>query len=156
MTLAWHRAVLIGALVSVGCALGGRLSFREPTVTLETVEIVGIGFTGGSLNVRLDVHNPNRYEIRAIRMTAGLDLEDTHFGDAAIDRDVILPAETNTAVDIPVTFTWQGVGAGARALLQRGTVGYALDSRITVATPVGERTFEFRDGGEVPLKEFIR
>ncbi len=144
------------AAVQAACALGSRLTFREPSIRLASVQVLGIGFTGGSLNIQLEVENPNSYELRTTRFMAGLELEDTHFGEAVLDQRVVMPAETVTLVDVPVTFTWEGVGAGARALFERGTVNYSLASRITLDTPVGERTVDLRNGGVVPLRDLIR
>ncbi len=150
-------AILTPLIVhTASCALGQRTRFQEPEVQLATVQVTGIGFTGGSLNIQLEVTNPNGYEIRTTRVAARLDLEETHFGEAVLDRHIVLPAESRTLVDVPVRFTWEGVGAGARALLGRGTVNYLLASQITLDTPLGDRTLQLENGGVVPLRELIR
>jgi hypothetical protein len=82
-----HRTwAAIGVLVAVtvsGCAtIRSALSFQEPDVVLERIEITGLGVTGGTFDLVLDVYNPNAYEIRGTRLELGLDLEGTHFGYA--------------------------------------------------------------------------
>jgi LEA14-like dessication related protein len=143
------------AVPLASCAVVKSLQFERPALRLESVQLTGLDFAGGSLNLVLDVFNPNSYAIRTLGINAAVDLEQTHFGDVALQRDIVLPATQHTAVEIPVTFTWAGVGAGARALLQQGAVNYTLDSRLSVSTPIGEREVAFRDTGIVPLKQTL-
>jgi LEA14-like dessication related protein len=137
------------------CALGSRFRFEQPTIELQAVQITGIGLSGGSLILSLDAYNPNGYDLQTTRLSAALRLEDTHFGDATLDEFVVLGSKSHTIVDVPVRFTWEGVGVGARALLQTGTVNYTLDSQIGVDTPVGERTLDLRNAGVVPLRQLL-
>lgn len=153
------RAVALASLMGGGlaaCALFGGFRFERPTIDLTAVEVTGIGLTGGSLNLVLDVYNPNRYELRAGRLSVALALEETHFGDALVERPVVLPPREHTAVDVPLRFTWEGVGAGARALLTRGSVRYAMDGQFLAETPAGERGVELRTGGVVTIRDLVR
>ncbi|MDH4349543.1 MAG: LEA type 2 family protein, partial [Gemmatimonadota bacterium] len=124
----------LSALLLSACA---QLTFQHPTTQLVTVAVTAISLEGGALRLALDVHNPNGYELRATRMALGVDLEATHFGNAELTEALRLPARQTTRVDVPVRFAWTGVGAGARALLSRGVVRYALDGRLFVDTPLG-------------------
>ena len=151
-------AVRLGLLVMplASCAVVKNLQFERPTLRLESVQLRRLDLTGGSLNLVLEVFNPNSYAIRTLGINAAVDLEETHFGNVDLERDIVLPATQHTAVEIPMTFTWAGVGAGARALLQRGEVNYTLDSKLSVSTPIGERTVAFRDTGLVPLRQTLQ
>ena len=132
------------------------MSFERPGVALQEIQITGLGLSGGSLNLVLDVYNPNGYSIRTLRIETAVDIEDTHFGDVELEREITLPANDHTTVEIPMTFTWSGVGAAARGLLQRGSVSYLLDSKILVVdTPVGDQTLDFSNRGTVPLRSLI-
>jgi len=147
------------AMISIllgSCATVQRLRFQQPTASLEGVEITGIGLKGGSLRLLLDVYNPNSYDIHTVRVDAGLDIEDVHFGDARIDERITLAQSSTTRVPVPVRFTWEGVGAGARGLLGHGSVRYVLDSTIYVDTPLGDRRIMIQTSGEVPLRDLVR
>jgi LEA14-like dessication related protein len=148
--------VSVVSLLVVSCATLQRLTFEEPTVDLVAVQITGLGLTGGAFNLLVDVYNPNSYEIRTARVEAALDLEETHFGDAYLEEAVVLPPTSHTEVEIPVSFTYRGVGAAARGLLMRGAVNYALETRLLANTPLGERSLSFRNRGQVPIRELIR
>jgi hypothetical protein len=58
-------------------------------------------------------------------------------------------------VVVPVRFEWAGVGAGARALLLRQAIRYAVSGAVLVDTPLGERRVGLKTGGDVPLKKLF-
>jgi LEA14-like dessication related protein len=143
----------IAALLSAGCA---QLQFQSPTTQLVAVHVTGLGLEGGALRLLLDVHNPNAFALRTTRVALGIDLEGTHFGDLAVTEDVALPARTTTQVPVPLNFTWAGVGSGARSLLGRGAVRFAIDGQLTVGTPLGDKAVPVRGTGEVTLEQIMR
>lgn len=155
MRAAWYAAGAI--LVSVsGCAtLRSALSFVEPQVVLEQINVTGLGLTGGTLDLILDVYNPNDYRLRSTRLEVGLDLEDVHFGDALIDKPLDLSPQNHSRVIMPVRFEWAGVGAGARALLQRQAIRYGITGAVLVETPLGDRRVGLKFNGEVPLEQLF-
>lgn len=139
-----------------GCALVQQARFQAPTAQLAGVSITGLGLSGGSLDLKLDVFNPNSYTLRSTRLQVGVDLENTPFGTAAIDRPLELPPAAHSEVRVPLTFTWSGVGAGARALLGKGSVNYGLTGRVLVDTPLGERSVDLRTSGVVAIADLTR
>jgi LEA14-like dessication related protein len=151
-TLGWAALTLLGA----GCAtLGHALRFAEPSITLQEVRVTGIGLTGGTLDLALDVFNPNDYRLRTTRLELGIDLEQVHFGDALVEAPVELPSQQHSLVTVPVRFEWAGLGAGARALLTRQGVRYGLTGVVTLGTPVGDRRVQVHGSGDVPLRAFL-
>ena len=139
-----------------GCAILNRVSFQAPTATLTGVSVTGLGLQGGSLDLDLDVYNPNAYELRSPRLAVTIDLEQAHFGQAALERALQLPAQSHSAVTVPLSFTWDGVGAGARALLAKGSVNYGLTGRIVVDAPFGQRTVIVATNGAVTIRDLVR
>ncbi len=61
-------AVMVAAAVA-GCATLARQAFQEPAVSVRDVRLNGIGLTGGSVDVGLNVYNPNNYRLVATRIT---------------------------------------------------------------------------------------
>lgn len=147
------RAARVGVvLLLAGCAtLGRALRFEQPQVELQEIRVTGLGLSGGTLDLALDVFNPNDYRLRSTRLAVGIDLEDVHFGDALLERPVELPGGQHTLVTLPVTFEWAGVGAGARALLTRQGIRYGLTGTVGLDTPLGARDVKLHGAGEVPL-----
>jgi LEA14-like dessication related protein len=143
----------VAVLLAAGCA---QLRFQAPTTQLVAVQVTGLGLEGGALRLLLDVHNPNAFALRATRVALGIDLEGTHFGDVAVTDDVGLPARATTQIPVPLSFTWAGMGAGARSLLGRGAVRFAIDGQLTLGTPLGDKAVPVRGTGEVTLEQLIR
>jgi hypothetical protein len=145
-------ALVLLAVAIAGCAtMRSAISFREPEVALERIDVTGLGVTGGTFDLVLDVYNPNAYEIRGTRLELGLDLEGTHFGDALLERPLALSQEAHNQVVVPVRFEWAGVGAAAQALVTRQSIGYRLTGAVLVDTPIGERRVGVQRTGDVPL-----
>jgi hypothetical protein len=86
----------------------------------------------------------------------GVELESTNFGNVEVTQPLRLPAGETTRVEVPLNFRWAGLGAGARALLSRGAVRYALEGRLFVDTPLGGREIPVRASGETSLMDVVR
>jgi hypothetical protein len=139
----------------VGCATLGRIAFSEPDFQLKSIDITGLGLSGGTMNLIFDAYNPNDYRLRSLRMELGLDLEGTHFGDAVLERPLDLSPQNHNQVVVPVRFEWAGVGAGARALLSRQAIRYGLSGAVLLDTPLGDRRLGLHGSGAVPLKRLL-
>jgi LEA14-like dessication related protein len=151
-----RRLSFPAVLLCLSCATLGRLSFQEPEIALQQIDVTGIGLTGGTFDLVFDVWNPNDYRLRSTRLEAGIDLEGTHFGDALLDRPLDLSPTNHNRVVVPVRFAWAGLGAGAKALLTRRAVGYGLTGTVLLETPLGDQRVTLHGSGNVPLKPFLR
>ena len=139
-----------------GCAMARSVVFHEPDVTLKEIHVTGLGLSGGTLDLVFDVFNPNSYRLRSTRLEIGLDLEQTHFGDALFERPLDLSPENHSQVSVPVQFEWAGVGAGARGLFARRAVTYGLTGAVLLDTPLGTKRVALRGQGDVPLQALVR
>ena len=150
------RPLLVLPVTLSACALVRGLAFEEPTVRLETIRVLLLDLRGGQLSLEFDVYNPNGYDLRGLGLAAQLILEGTPFGEARLDEAFELPPNAHAPLVVPMRFTWEGVGAGARALFSRGEVGYDLAASLRAETPVGERPVRIRLDGTVRLAELAR
>ena len=140
----------------LACATLGRLSFTEPDLTLQEIDVTGLGLTGGTFDLVFDVWNPNDYRLRSTRLEVGIDLEGTHFGDALLDRPLDLSPTNHSRVVVPVRFAWAGIGAGAKALLTRRALAYGVTGRVFLDTPLGAKTVGLTGTGNVPLMKLLK
>jgi LEA14-like dessication related protein len=147
-------AVLIVA-ISACATLKNALTFEKPQVDLQEINVTGMGLTGGTLDLVFDVYNPNQYRLTSTRLEVALQLAGTDFGEALIDKPLDLSPVNHSRVVMPVRFTWAGVGAAARSLLQSQELPYGLTGAVIVDTPIGERRVELKSSGNVPLKKLI-
>jgi LEA14-like dessication related protein len=140
-------AVAATMLLMGGCATLGRQAFANPIVTLKDVHVVGVGLTGGNLDVVLNVYNPNGYRLDATRLSYRLAVDSTQLADGVLDSHFTVQNADSTTVRIPVTFSWAGLGAGVRSIWNTGAVNYHVAGDVTVGTPVGNFTIPYSQTG---------
>jgi LEA14-like dessication related protein len=161
MTKEARRNALAGlVLLSVavtGCAtLKNAIQFQRPDLELQEINVTGLGLSGGTLDLVFDVYNPNQYRLRSTRLEVGLELAGTDFGEALIDKPLDFSPENHSRVVMPVRFTWAGVGAAARSLLQSQELPYGLTGAVLLDTPLGERRVQLSSKGNVPLRKLLQ
>jgi LEA14-like dessication related protein len=135
------RTLLLLTLLAVpacGTGMPHPLAFLRPDVRLHHLEIRNVGLTGGTLNLVLAFHNPNKVSVQGTGLKAGLDIEDTHFGDVSLADAFSLAARDTTLLTVPLDFRWSGVAAAARSVLDKGAVNYAITGEFNVITPMCE------------------
>lgn len=135
-------------VVAAACSTLGKAAFEQPVVRLKDVRIRGIGLTGGTLDVVLNVYNPNGYRLDATRLTYRVMLSDNvTLATGSVDSRFTVQDKDSTNVPIPVSFTYSGVGEAGRQLLQMGAVNYTVDGDVTVGTVVGNFTVPYKSAG---------
>lgn len=138
---------LAALATTAGCATLGRSVFREPVVTFRNVEVKGLGLSGGSLDVVLSVYNPNGFNLDATRLTYRLQVDSVDVGTGALEREFIVQENDSAVVRLPVSFTYAGLGAAGRQLIQSGSVNYRVLGDFTVRTPLGSFTRPYNGQG---------
>jgi LEA14-like dessication related protein len=138
---------LVGA--GIGCSTLGHAAFQNPVVHLRNVQVRGIGLNGGSLDVLLSVYNPNHYRLDATRLTYRVSLagDSVTLASGALDSRFTVQDNDSTTVTIPVTFTYAGVNAAGRSILNTGAVDYHVLGDVTVGSPVGSFTVPYSSTG---------
>jgi LEA14-like dessication related protein len=137
------RRVMLGAVtaavaITAGCSALGRQAFQQPVVRLQSVRVNGVGLTGGNLDVRLSVYNPNGYRLDATRMTYNVLVGDSvQLATGIVETRFTVDGKDSSVVPIPVNFTFAGIGAAGRQLLNSGGVNYRVQGDVTVGTVVG-------------------
>ncbi len=142
--------VLFGAMCSsmlIGCASLAAASFKEPVVEVREFNIVGLGLSGGSVEVVLSVYNPNGYKLDALSMSYSVDVDSVKLGGGALDKRFVVNKNDSSTVRLPIQFTYAGLGAAGRALITSGTVNYRVHGDFTVDTPLGNYTRPYSQSG---------
>jgi LEA14-like dessication related protein len=139
-------AVVVAGLVAA-CATFGRAAFQQPVVSLKDVHVNGLGFNGGSVDILLNVYNPNRFDLDATRVTYKLFVDTIPLGTGATDSNFTVANGDTTQVALPLSFTWAGAGQAARSLMNTGTVNYRVVGDITVGSSMGTFTLPYDRAG---------
>jgi LEA14-like dessication related protein len=140
--------VLVGAgllALLAGCGFGR--TFKEPVVTFKDGRVTGLGLSGGSLEVVLGVYNPNGYRLDGSRLTYTIMVDSIKFGDGEYNTVFQVEKGDTTEVRLPLTFSYAGVGAAGRQLMQTGSVEYRVLGDITFGTPLGNMTRPYDQRG---------
>jgi LEA14-like dessication related protein len=141
-------AVVALAMIGVaGCATLGRATFKEPVVHFQDARVTGLGITGGSLEVKLSLYNPNGFRLDGTRLTYRLLVDSVPFGEGAIVDRFTVQENDSTIVTLPLQFTYAGVGEAGRQLMNTGTVNYRVVGDLTVGTPIGSFTRPYDQTG---------
>lgn len=141
----WLAAV--AAVAGTGCATLGRLTFKEPIVHFRDARVTGLGLTGGSVDIVLSVYNPNHFRLDGSRLTYRLFVDTIPFGNGAYDQRFTVEENDSTVVRLPLSFTYAGIGAAGRQLMQTGSVPYRVLGDLTVGTPLGSFTRPYDQTG---------
>lgn len=141
--------VLAVALSVAACSALGRQAFQNPVVNLRDVRVLGLGMSGGNLEVQLGVYNPNNFRLDATRLTYRVAVgDDVGLATGALDTRTTVQAGDSTIVKIPVSFTYSGLSTAARQLLQTGAVTYRVAGDVTVGSVVGNFTVPYSATGQ--------
>jgi LEA14-like dessication related protein len=134
--------------VVAGCSTLGKQAFQQPIVHLQDVRVNGVGLTGGNLDVKLSVYNPNGYRMDATRMTYNVTIGDNvNLAAGAVDNRFTVNSNDSSVVTVPVSFTYTGIGAAGRQLMNTGGVDYHVTGDVTVGTVVGNFTVPYSATG---------
>ena len=130
-----------------GCAMLGKGSFKEPIVNFQDAKVTGLGITGGSLEVKLSVYNPNGFKLDGTRLTYNVLVDSVKFGSGAIVDRFTVQEKDSTIVTLPLQFTYAGIGEAGRQLMNTGSVNYRVTGDVTVGTPLGNFTRPYDQTG---------
>ena len=139
-------AAALTSIVIVGACGGGGggtrtyappVPFYSPTVGLRDVKMGSVGILGGSMDIELNVYNPNDYALVAPRVSYRVMVESMTIGTGVFDSDITVSSMDSARVRVPVPFTYKGVSAAGRLAAGTGTVNYRVLGQIVVGTPYG-------------------
>jgi LEA14-like dessication related protein len=136
-----------GTLAIAGCAAIGKAAFRQPVVSLADVKVTGVGLSGGSLDVVLNVQNPNDFRLDATQMHYSVLVDTVPFANGITTQQFTVEGKRSQQVHIPINFSYAGVGNAGRQLMNTGSVNYTVRGDVTVGSPIGNFTVPFSQTG---------
>ena len=142
-----RRILLATAVVMAGCSALGKQALKDPVVTLADVKVTGVGLNGGSLDVVLNVQNPNDFRLDATQLNYRVLIDTVPFANGTTTQPFKIDGKKTQQVHIPINFTYSGVGAAGRELMNTGSVLYTVKGDVTVGSPIGNVTVPFSQTG---------
>lgn len=125
---------------------------QQPEIVLESVRLSSLGLRGGVVDVRLSIHNPNRFAVDARGLTYDLQLRDPDredwvaFTEGRLDGDLRVASRATREVSVPVEFTYRGLGEAMRSLIDRGAFDYRISGVVELQGPV-RRDIRYQHAG---------
>ena len=139
------------AVVACGGSSTNAPDLIPPEVVLTQIGIRNFGLTGGTLDTKVSIRNPNSAVIRGTGITLSLDVQGTRFGTTDLVRGYELAGDSTVTFVVPVQFQWSVVGLAARNVLNTGDVQYAISGRTILLVNGKTWRFPFTHAGNVPL-----
>lgn len=121
--------------------------FYYPNVSLTDVKVAGIGLRGGSLEVALNIYNPNEYGLNAPRVAYRLYVERDLIADGVYDLSTAVAAQDTATLTVPVVLTFDKAAIAGRSMMNTGSVNYRVVGKMYVGTPYGRFGVPFDRAG---------
>ena len=126
--------------------------FREPVLSLHSVELVNIDFNGVQLLCKVNVQNPNAIEIPFPEIGWEFFVNTNSFINGTIKNDQRIRARRTTVVDIPVRLEYLGVFDTFASLKESKQAEYKVALAAKFALPIlGDRVWHFEHEGVFPV-----
>jgi LEA14-like dessication related protein len=146
--------VLLCSLVYTACQ-SFVSELREPVLSLNSVDVANITFTGIDMVARVNVENPNGFSIPFPQVDWEFFIEGNSFVNGVIKNDNTIKARKTTVVDVPFSVTYEGVYKTLKSIKEAagsGEAAYAVSLGVTFPIPlIQSKTFTFEHEGRIPL-----
>jgi LEA14-like dessication related protein len=122
-----------------------------PEVTLTQIGMRNFGLTGGTLDTKVTLRNPNSAPIKLSGLLLNLDVQGHRFGSTDWSHPEEVAGDSTVSFVVPVDVSWRTVGLAARAVLNTGDVRYAVSGRTYILVLGQIWRFPYSKEGDVPL-----
>ena len=136
-----------------GCATTLENLVASPTVALNDVKVVGLGFDSQTFMLSFDVNNPNSFTLPVKSVSYGVKLDGHHFASGQTASQFSVPANGDgkfaISVDLNLLQTAPQLLSIIRASVRRD-VGYELEGQLDVDIPLAPPV-SYRNAGTIRL-----
>jgi LEA14-like dessication related protein len=149
-TTFWDAVLLIVLASSLVSCLG--LFLKEPTITINKIVVSPRSLAEMSLIIGLEVKNPNRFDLTIKSFEYTVFLNGEEIGTGHLEKELTVPSQAVTDVDVPVAATFKNLGGSLIALISASDLPYKITGRAIVTTALGSRDFTILSEGQINLK----
>ncbi len=158
MRSSMKTVLAFGLIATAACASSqsGPEPMYRPEVSVNEVRLSGVGLSGGSMNIDLQLRNPNRFRIEAPIINYRVLVDTVEIGSGVYQGDFSLRGRRSTEIRIPVRFKYSDIGPTGRALLTSGTVEYRIVGDVTAGSSYGPVAGPYDRSGEFSTMSMLR
>jgi LEA14-like dessication related protein len=156
-----RSSAIAGLILFVLCVAGSSCKtleamFREPVVSLHSVDLTGINLTGVNLLCKVNVENPNPIDIPFPEIDWELFINTNSFLSGMVENKEAIKSRGTTVVNVPVSLTYAGLLNTLKSFKDRKDADYQINLGLRFLLPVvGERVWNFEHQGTIPLVQMI-
>ena len=147
-------AVIVFSLAGTTCETLGAV-FSEPLLSLQSVELTSISFTGATFLCKVNVENPNPVAIPFPELDWEFFVNTNSFVKGVIKderNDQRLRARGTTVVEVPVSITYLEVFNTFTSLRGSDEAGYRIALAVKFTLPIlGDKVWNFAHEGTFPI-----
>ena len=144
-------ATLVGALALVLSVTRCSYAFAKPELQFRGLRVNSIGLGGASIDVVVDVYNPNSFRLGLDRFSYDLAIENVHFGAGEIDAPVTVAGRSTATVRLPLDLNWSVLSDVGRGVLNTGNVHYGVTGEMIVSTAFGKSRVPYSKAGRFSI-----
>ena len=145
-------AIAVIALLLAGARCSNLAGiFEKPDLQFRGLRVNSIGYDGASLDILVDVYNPNSYRLPLQRFSYDLAIENVHWGLGSTDSPLAVEARNSATVRLPLQVSWSRLGDVGRQALQTGSVNYGVSGEIVVGTGLGPVRVPYSKSGRFSI-----
>jgi len=148
------RALALLSVLTLAACAGNSVpgpDLLPPQVELTQIGIRNFGLTGGTLDTKVSIRNPNSSAIKSTGLTLSVDVQGHRFGTTDWLYAFELAGDSTVTFVVPVQFQWSTVGLAARGVLNTGDVQYGITGHTDLLVNGRGWHFPFQHNGNVPL-----
>ncbi|MCL2441579.1 MAG: LEA type 2 family protein [Treponema sp.] len=129
-----------------------RSVFQEPVVSLHSAELTGISFIGAQFLCKVQVQNPNSFDIPFPETDWEFFINNNSFLKGTVKNNQRIRARSTTIVDVPVSFEYVQMFNSFRSLLGSRQTGYKVALGVKIPLPIlGDKVWNFEHEGTLPV-----
>ena len=138
------------AFGSTSCALLNQV-FQRPTVSMRSVDLTSLSFTGIGANFVMNVNNPNAIGLDLARLGYQLTIEGKRLAAGQGNQPANIPAMGQGVVTLPVSINFSDFVASVEALFKKDNVSYNIALAPGFNTPLGVIDIPLSHAGVFPV-----
>ena len=129
-------------------------SFQEPVVSLYSVETADININNAQFLCKIQVKNPNAYEIPFPQTGWELFIKEKSYKDGTVTVDGKIKARSAVFIEVPVKIEYLDFFKTFKPLIGSKQASYKLTMAVKYSSPdFGEKVWNFDNSGELPLPQ---
>lgn len=129
----------------------------EPIVSLHSVNLANVNFNGAQILCRLQVENPNPFEIPLPEVGWEFFINNNSFVSGVVRNNQRVRARYTTLLEIPVNLNYLEILNTFTSLKGRRQIDYKAALAVKFSIPIlGDMVWNFEHSGDVPIPQAPR